>query len=223
MDLKTFIYDNKSLINNQDFNEVFKNIRYADLAAQFIHLLMTHNINPVEVAFQKDSKANWFLLNTYLRSYSIGKFVVPSNVTEIEPRSFDNVSTLKSLDLSDTQIELLQTGTVRFCYNLEEIWLPSNLKRIDSEAVKGPNNLQQIIFPDSCETIMSRAFADCNRVEKVYLPNSLKKFNTSSVVGHATTPQKLEYIYDGPSQEIKERALADNQRRASLSKKKKTV
>ena len=70
---------------------------------------------------------------------------------------------------------------------------------------------------------MSRAFSECNRVRKVYLPNSLKKFNTSSVVGHAMTPPKLEYIYDGPDWMIKQRAEMDNLRRRNLSNSKKTV
>ena len=218
IDLKAFIDDNRSLINNKDFNKVFENIRYTDAASTLIQLLMQHNINPLEEAFKKDSKANYLLLNIYLKTYHTDKFVLPANVTEIEPRSFDGVS-IKSLDFSESAVETLQTNTVRFNPSLEEIWLPNNLKKIESNAIDGPNNLRQIIFPDSCEVIMSRAFSNCNRVKKVYLPNSLKKFNTSSVVGHAMTPPKLEYIYDGPDWLMKQRVEMDNQRRAGLSKK----
>ena len=134
------------------------------------------------------------------------QIILPHTVRYIGS-GFSN-SDINSIDLSNTSITEIENDTFSDCYNLNNIILPNNLKRIGDRAFSSCINLQEIIFPASLEelgiacfsgtgmkdiefrclpeNILQYAFEDCNKLERVSIPHSVKSINLTAFKGCST-------------------------------------
>ncbi len=61
--------------------------------------------------------------------------------------------------------------------NVEEIIVPSTIKKIDKRTFANFNNLKKVIIEEGVELIDDEAFLNCSSLQEIILPNSLKKLN----------------------------------------------
>lgn len=105
----------------------------------------------------------------------------------------DNLNDLVSIDLSDVVIEAYENQqqplffdiksydantippTTFMGKNLQNILLPSTLKKIDVAAFAGCEALETLNLPQELETIAPYAFTACNKLSTVTLPQGLKQ------------------------------------------------
>ena len=223
-DLREFIQTYRNLINARKFNDLYDILAETTFGEGFSpitegkDLVLLFNQNSIDI-FKEASKENIlspFLISSYINALHLESIEIPSNISELKAHSFNYCSSLKQIDLSRTKIAVCESNVCVGCHNLESIKLPVTVKSIERRFLIGPNNMRKISIPDGCEYVKSAAFAEVNKVKEVFLPASLQKFNSSCVIGHAFTPKKLIYYYDGANQEISNKVAADNLRRTQL-------
>lgn len=115
--------------------------------------------------------------------------VLPSTVTSISNSAFENVTSLKTLTLTNCIISI-GNSAFRNASNLKTINFPKQLTSIGSYAFWGCKNLTEIILPESLETIGTSAFGNCFALKSVQLPDTLTSIPTSCFIDC----QKLENI-----------------------------
>jgi hypothetical protein len=98
---------------------------------------------------------------------------LPSEVREIKPLIFRNHPELRSIDLSNTNIENILTKTFFECKNIYRIVLPKNLKVIGYQAFSNCQSLEELIIPESIEEIMPGAFEECINLFQITIPSSI--------------------------------------------------
>ena len=93
-------------------------------------------------------------------------------VTKIADRAFYNKSSIKSITLPDSIIEI---GFSSFdgCLNLESINIPNNVKTIGPYAFAHDALLKEIILPANLEILDEGAFLDCSGLISVTINNKL--------------------------------------------------
>jgi len=97
--------------------------------------------------------------------------IVPSSYTAIEPSAFKNNKTIKSIDLSRTNITLIPVEAFRDS-TLDSVKLPEGIKTIQANAFRG-SSLSSIILPDGLETIGTCAFHLTN-LKAFYIPKTVR-------------------------------------------------
>ena len=55
---------------------------------------------------------------------------MPESLTTIGQSAFEGCSSLEEIDLSNTKVDTIPSGTFAYCYNLTEVKLPKDLKTI---------------------------------------------------------------------------------------------
>lgn len=109
---------------------------------------------------------------------------IPSTVKYIGFESFKKCD-ISSINLSDTQIVIIETGAFSDCYDLQEIILPSSLEEIGDKAFFHCYHLRNIYFsPDSrLKKIGSSAFYECISLEHIEFPSLLERIGKNSFFG----------------------------------------
>ena len=83
------------------------------------------------------------------------------------------------------------------CQQLEEVVLPSTLKKINGGAFQ-KSGLKEIIIPEGVEEIRYDAFENCKQLEKVTLPSTLKEIKQETFhntnLEEINIPEGVEYI-----------------------------
>lgn len=150
-----------------------------------------------------------------------GKYVVPSDVTEIAEKAF-YWSKIKEVIIHDG-IKQIKYATFAQCENLESVILPDSVEEIHMDAFVGcefehidlPKNLKiicnnafygtklkEIEFPDSVEQIGCDAFNSNKQLTKISLPSSLKivrqgAFANCTRLQEVVIPEGVESIREG--------------------------
>lgn len=78
-----------------------------------------------------------------------------------------NYKVLKTLDISNTGNTTLADEAFKGCYNLENLYLPNNLRYIGYMAVADCKHLQSIDIPASVEEIDDSAFENCRSLQTI--------------------------------------------------------
>ena len=135
----------------------------------------------------------------------LAEIVIPGSVVNIEDYTFKNCTKLNEVILSDNIITI---GVQAFygCGNLTSLRLPSNLKKMGTQMIKGTkiesivvpkgvyeagyaginevsgalegcNTLTTVILEEGMETIPKYLFANINSLQKVEIPQSIKKID----------------------------------------------
>ena len=85
------------------------------------------------------------------------------------------------------------------CARLENVSLPSTLKKIEGSAFKNCTSLTQIVLPESLDEIGNEAFAGCFALQSVTIPHvreiGYKAFMNCTALKSIALPAPLQYIH----------------------------
>ncbi len=119
---------------------------------------------------------------------SLTSIDIPDTVTEISCGAFCNCTNLNSVKLS-TAWEICEwneeayyeiCGPFQNCYNLTEITIPKETKKIPTYAFKGCTGLTKITIHDAVQEIGKQAFADCTELAEVNIDGNLQTVGTDA-------------------------------------------
>lgn len=96
----------------------------------------------------------------------------PSTLEEIERFGFGENIRTKSVDLSNTAVEVISTFAFSECTSLTEIILPDKLWYIESGAFMNCSSLAEVILPDSLTNVGQYAFVG-TALTKIVIPDSV--------------------------------------------------
>ena len=96
-------------------------------------------------------------------SSNINEVRLPNSIKIINDRCFSQCDNLRSVDLSETIVEIIPIEAFKQCIRLETVLLPKILKVIKSSALQ-ITKINPIQFPHSLETIMDHAFEQCTNI-----------------------------------------------------------
>ena len=99
---------------------------------------------------------------------------MPYRLREIGWGAFAECEKLHTLDLSMTQIEIINQSTFRGCTSLTEVILPDTVGIISGEAFSDCTYLGKINLPEGLTAIRREAFEECTSLVAIELPDSLQ-------------------------------------------------
>ena len=135
----------------------------------------------------------------YLEKFSIPKIKKAPNTFTREDIGSEPTTLCSMVINRPTQY--IDAGTYYNYKKLEDIKLPSSLKRIGYMAFSGCESLEEIIIPDGVEEIDEYAFENCTRLNKVIIPPSVKIIHSSAFAGCISLtkieiPEGVEEIHE---------------------------
>ena len=122
---------------------------------------------------------------TFYADHNLTSLRIPAGVTEIGYGSFGQCGKLNTIDIDPENpvyemrgSMLINTKENMLCFHLDQdsgsFEIPEGFKTIEANAFEASNKLQEIIVPDSVETIGEGAFMFCRNLTSVKLPKHLK-------------------------------------------------
>lgn len=87
----------------------------------------------------------------------------------------ENMLSLRHLDMSETDNEIIPSNAFEGKVTLETVILPKNLKRIEEHAFEGCSTMDMPGLPDEIESIMSYAFSGCASLSITKMPEALRE------------------------------------------------
>ena len=135
---------------------------------------------------------------------SLTSVTLPNSVTSIGQCAFYNCFKLERVEnLSNCQINKIESFTFFYCKNLlsitlpdgvtsigwqsflnceklESIYLPNSIVNIDGHAFRGCSSLKKIDLPDQLENIDYCAFEKCSNIIEITIPNNVQSINQSA-------------------------------------------
>lgn len=96
---------------------------------------------------------------------------IPSTLTEIKKWCFEE-SGLESIDLSNTNVTIMQDGVFFNNHSLTSVKLPKGLKNFWDHAFCGCELLNNIVMPSTVEGIYNSVFEGCTSLSNVTFNNS---------------------------------------------------
>lgn len=110
---------------------------------------------------------------------------VGSEVTNIGPYSFDDLSNLEQVTLADS-VAFIGESAFYGCSYLEEVAIKSDtskLKTIDNHAFTNCESLEKISFGEKLVRIGDGAFSGCDRLEEIIIPDSVTEIGEDAFFG----------------------------------------
>lgn len=99
------------------------------------------------------------------------EIVIPSSVTEIGSNAFQDIYTVKSIEIPNT-VKTIDEQAFYECY-AESITIPNSVTSIGAEAFAG-SKLTSVVIPNSIKTINKGVFLDCAGLTTANIPASVK-------------------------------------------------
>ena len=118
----------------------------------------------------------------------IKNFYMPSSVTSIDSRSFQNCISLKSINTDN--ITSIGNQVFQDCSSLQSITLPNGVTSIGRSAFQGCSSLQSITLPSSITSIGEYAFQYCSNIRyaKINTIANISSYDfTSSINDYIST------------------------------------
>lgn len=125
------------------------------------------------ILFNKDKTEMYTWLGT--QNASPAHIVAPSTI-KLLGNGFCKCDSIRSIDLSNTQIKEIYSGSFEECSELVQISLPEGLKKIGKRAFSHCSKLKYINLPNSIEEISVACFNECAIIE-LELPTGLKEIS----------------------------------------------
>lgn len=117
------------------------------------------------------------------RNESLKQLILPNSLKTVVKFAFCANSDLEYVKFG-TGLETLAYGMFKWCYSLEEIDLSeTNVETIDSYAFSDCSSLTTVLFPPTLRTIGGSAFYNCASLETVDIPEGLQKVGASAFYG----------------------------------------
>ncbi len=101
---------------------------------------------------------------------TLSEVTIPSTVTEIRARAFENCRKLKTIHFAaNSQLQTIGDWAFYNCHNLRSLVLPEGVTTIGDAAFYGCNYLTEITLPSTMQKLADNAFALCPRMQKMYV------------------------------------------------------
>ena len=121
-------------------------------------------------------------------------YLIPSSVTSIGKRAFQNCSNLINIKISD---RVSYIGSIAFadCTSLTSITIPNSVTSLGNSAFSGCASLTSITIPDSVTRISGGAFGNCTSLTSITIPDSVTSiggnaFSNTALLKNQTTSEK---------------------------------
>jgi len=149
--------------------------------------------------------------NAFKELKKLKSITLPSTLRVLGDGALSFLPKLERLDISHTQVEVLENNVLMYCRQLQELLLPEGLKQIKnsvveqcaglkhlelpaslevlgsndgySEEVFSQSGLEEITLPEGITEIPLRSFFGCRQLKKVTLPASVKKIGKEAFLG----------------------------------------
>ena len=109
--------------------------------------------------------------NTFWGVISISNVSIPSSVTTIGMRAFNQCLNLTSVTIPNSVVTI-RPRAFSVCENLESITLPNNITNI-SDGCFALCGFASVTIPNSVTSIGNKAFEECGNLTSVTIPNSV--------------------------------------------------
>ena len=121
-------------------------------------------------------------------------YLIPSSVTSIGKRAFQNCSNLINIKIPD---RVSYIGSIAFanCTSLTSITIPNSVTSLGNSAFSGCASLTSITIPDSVTSISGGAFGNCTSLTSITIPDSVTSiggnaFSNTALLKNQTTSEK---------------------------------
>ena len=116
------------------------------------------------------------------RNRNVESYVIPSSVTSIGVRAFNNCNSLSEIVIPASVTSI---GDFAFCScsSLSEIVIPSSVTSIGDFAFSSCRSLSKIVIPSSVTSIGDCAFHDCSSLSEIVIPSSVTSIGDSVFSG----------------------------------------
>ena len=121
-------------------------------------------------------------------------YLIPSSVTSIGKRAFQNCSNLINIKIPD---RVSYIGSIAFadCTSLTSITIPNSVTSLGNSAFSGCASLTSITIPDSVTIISGGAFGNCTSLTSITIPDSVTSiggnaFSNTALLKNQTTSEK---------------------------------
>lgn len=129
---------------------------------------------------------------------------IPSQVKYLGQKAFSHCSALQTIDISNTQISVIENELFDECESIESISLPNNTTSVGNYAFRGCKKLLSINIPESVDKIGINPFVKSG-VSEIILNNSVYKLidgilygcNGKEIVSVLTTANKTLIVPEG--------------------------
>ncbi|MGN1227232.1 MAG: leucine-rich repeat domain-containing protein [Christensenellales bacterium] len=120
----------------------------------------------------------------------VQELTFPKSLTTIYDYAFDDCKQLNTIDLENTQMEVLSAYAFNECFNISKVKLPNTLKTIESYAFES-TQIEEIDLPDSIEIIGAECFYSCKKLKQIRLPKNLR-FLGSNTFAHCSNLETVD-------------------------------
>lgn len=129
----------------------------------------SENTNITSITFEEGSQITWIGDHAF-KSCSNLKTInnVPDGLNDIKKWCFESTA-LKTVDLSNTAITIINDGVFYNNKSLTSVKLPDGLKQFYNQAFQGCTSLNNIVMPSTVEAIYNYVFEGCTSLSNVTL------------------------------------------------------
>lgn len=169
-DIKKFLKDNKSLLESNNLNELYKEwgLYDRDLLTRFF---ISYHINPLN--YMNNVPSNYDSHDPHLLEIEI-----PNNIITINEYAFLNCTHLREVIISDN-VHIIGFNAFANCIKLKEVKLGYGIIQIIDSFDKCIS-LESINLPEGLEFISGEAFSGCDSLKELKLPKGLKSISLTS-------------------------------------------
>ena len=179
--LSDIIRDNKELLNQRNFDDLYKIIP-RDLKATFTDTLYSLKVDPIR--YFEDTIPTHFLYECGPSGENVPtQMILPNHIKTIAHHAFKSCYVLKYIVLS--QVEDVEQEAFEDCAALKEVVFSEGLYKIHMEAFKDCESLTKSDLPYSVEIIEQSAFENCFNLRKVTYAGSKEDWSYNRIYGSA--------------------------------------
>lgn len=129
----------------------------------------SENTNITSITFEEGSQITWIGDHVFKNCSSLKAINnVPAGLNDIKKWCFESTA-LKTVDLSNTAITIINDGAFYNNKSLTSVELPNGLKQFYNQAFQGCTSLNNIVMPSTVEAIYNYVFEGCTSLSNVTL------------------------------------------------------